>query len=425
MPWRRSKAAIRPARPGCFIGRASGSRVRLGFTISGCIRRVIDQNGKMISFGPMSITLLLCAAQGLALAIMLLRTRHNRSANRYLALLIIAFVALITPYIIGYAGFYDAWPWLSFAPFSYTLAFGPLMYFYTAALVGAPPGRQWPHFLPVLVQFLADAIVFPLPLATKNWWDGVAVEPILSHLFEYGALVSIALYGGAAGRVYAAYRRWLDHHRTDGVDFDPNWIRNFLIALVAVALVWAGFAVANALNPARNYFDQFWLYVTFSVLVLYLGIAGWRHAETIFPAAGPNETGQPESSSLPHGPDREQNRDWAATGADWLAQIERDELWRDPDLTLMSLARRLGTNTAYVSRGLNAAAGENFNAIINRRRVVALQHWLVAPGETRDMLTLAFDAGFRSKASFNRAFADYAGMSPTAWRLKSQKPLAA
>jgi AraC-like DNA-binding protein len=81
----------------------------------------------------------------------------------------------------------------------------------------------------------------------------------------------------------------------------------------------------------------------------------------------------------------------------------------------------LGTNTAYLSRGLNEGAGENFNAIINRRRVSAVQHWLASPTEQRDMLSLAFDAGFSSKASFNRAFADFAGMSPTAWRLKSQK----
>jgi AraC-like DNA-binding protein len=356
----------------------------------------------MIEFGPMSVTLLLCATQGLVLAGLLLSARRNRAANRYLALLIIAVAALVTPYIIGYAGFYDKWPWLSFTPFSYTLAFGPLIYFYTLSLVGPKPNWMWPHFVPVLLQFLADAVVFPFPLETKNWWDGFAHAPVISPAIDIASLISIAAYSIAASKRYRVYRLWLENNRTDGVDFDPSWIRNFLIALAGVAVIWFGFMVANLLSPARNYFDQFLLYVIFSALVIYLGIAGWRHGETPFPA-------MPKAST----------RDWADQGRAWLKEIDTAEYWRNPELTLTMLARRLGTNTAYLSRALNEGAGENFNAIINRRRVEAIQQWLSSPDESRDLMTLAFDAGFSSKASFNRAFADFAGMSPTAWRLKS------
>lgn len=123
----------------------------------------------MIVFGPMSITLLICASQGLLLAGLLLSARRNTAANRWLALLILAVAALMTPYIIGYAGFYEKWPWLSFAPLSYTLAFGPLLYLYTATLIGSQPARVWPHFVPVSLQFVAYAVVFPFPLPTKNW----------------------------------------------------------------------------------------------------------------------------------------------------------------------------------------------------------------------------------------------------------------
>ena len=99
----------------------------------------------MIEFGVLSITLLLGCVQGLVLAGLLWRAPSNRAANRWLALLIVAVAALITPYIIGFAGFYDAWPWLSFTPFSYTLAFGPLLWLYAATLTGQAPTRAWPH----------------------------------------------------------------------------------------------------------------------------------------------------------------------------------------------------------------------------------------------------------------------------------------
>ncbi len=372
----------------------------------------------MIAFGPMSITLLICAAQGLLLAALLLRAKVNRAANRWLALLILGVAALMTPYIIGYAGFYEQWPWLSFAPLSYTLAFGPLLYCYTVTLAGSPPIRIFPHFLPVAVQFAAYALVFPLPLAIKNRWNAAVHARFIDPAFDILALVSIAAYGIAAYHAYRTYRRWLDENRTDGVDFEPVWIRNFLAALGVTGVVWAGFRIAKQIDPARDYFDQFPLYVGFSVLVVYLGIGGWRHAETPFPHATVPAQPEPVEPAAPA-------RDWAAQGTAWLARIEAEQLWRDPALTLAGLARILGTNTTYLSRGLGAATGENFNAGINRRRVAEMQRLLAAPGEQRDLLTLAFDVGFNSKASFNRAFQDFAGMSPSAWRLKSQKSLPA
>lgn len=371
----------------------------------------------MIAFGPMSITLLICAMQGVLLAVLLCRTEANRAANRWLALLILAVAALMTPYIIGYAGFYDRWPWLSFAPFSLTLAFGPLLYLYTVSLVEAPPSRVWPHFVAVAVQFLAYALVFPFPLPVKDRWNDAVHEPFIDPALDLAALVSIAVYGAIAYRRYRAYRQWLDENRTDSADFEPVWIRNFLAALVTMGAIWAGFLIAKRIDPSRDYFDQFPLYVGYSLLVLYLGIAGWRHAETRFPQAlGPKPESEP-SAPAPL-------RDWTAQGAAWIARIEAEELWRDPALTLASLARMLGTNTTYLSRALGAASGENFNAVINRRRVAAVQALLAEPGENRDLLTLALDAGFNSKASFNRAFRDFAGMSPSAWRSRSQISLA-
>ena len=125
----------------------------------------------MIRFGPMSITLLICGMQGLLLAGLLLRARRNDAANRWLALLILAVTALMTPYIIGYAGFYDRWPWLSFAPLAYTLAFGPLLYCYTATLIGAPPARLWPHFVPVALQLTNESSTsqFKHSAKTSRW----------------------------------------------------------------------------------------------------------------------------------------------------------------------------------------------------------------------------------------------------------------
>jgi AraC-like DNA-binding protein len=368
----------------------------------------------MFSFNVLSVTLLISASQGAVLAFMLAISPRNTTANRTLAALILAVAAYMTPFIIGYGGVYDRWPWLSFAPFDVTLIFGPLFYWHTLALTGGRLGKCWVgHFAPFAAQFLSQAIIFPWPLSFKNWWNSIAHEPFIDPFFTAAAFVSLATYGWMSWRRYRAYKEWLRNNRADGERFDPAWIRNALYAVAAVGTVWAGFAIANALDPARDYFDQFWLYVGFGLLAIYLGVEGWRNAGQIYP---PMTEALPPDAASSGAPARGADRNWAEQGAAWASEIERLELWRDPDVSLASMARAVGANTAYVSRALNEGLGVSFHDFVNGRRVEALKRLLADRNETRDLMTLAFDVGFRSKASFNRVFSDIVGMTPSAFR---------
>ena len=54
----------------------------------------------------------------------------------------------------------------------------------------------------------------------------------------------------------------------------------------------------------------------------------------------------------------------AELGARWRAIIIEAKCWRNPDLTMATLARRLGTNTTALSRAMNEGLGLNFNEVI-------------------------------------------------------------
>ena len=91
------------------------------------------------------------------------------------------------------------------------------------------------------------------------------------------------------------------------------------------------------------------------------------------------------------------------------------------DLTLAVVARRLGTNTAFLSRALNEGLGINFSTLVNRIRSESVAE-AIRSGAGTYMLTLALDAGFASKASFNRAFSATYGMPPSAYRSQVSDP---
>ncbi|MCA3696462.1 AraC family transcriptional regulator [Aquidulcibacter sp.] len=368
----------------------------------------------MISFGTLSISLLLLAGQSVVLAGLLWIAPNNRAANRFLGLLILAIALMVTPYIIGFAGFYDTYPWLSFAPLSTSLSFGPLLYLHIYALIYGHSPKKWGlHLVPYGVQFLSQALVFPLPLPLKNAWDSFAHAKWIDPFLTLASLVSIGLYGTAIWRLYQAYRHHLAQTRADDAQFDPSWVRNAVFGVMGLALVWFGFFMADQLDPSRNYFDDYWMYMGVAALGVYLGVAGWRNSGVLYPLFDASLEPVPDEGEAPS-PSPE--RDWQAMGAQFATVVEAEAYWRDPDLTLASLARKLGTNTTYVSRALNEGLGQSFSAFINARRVKEAQALLVEKAQEADLMAIAFDAGFNSKASFNRAFSEFAGMSPSAWR---------
>lgn len=368
-----------------------------------------------MSINVLSVLLLAEALQAFALASCLWLAGGDRMANRIMALLIASLAFYMIPYIIGYAGAYDRWPWLSFAPFNVTLLFGPLLFGYLMTLTGARPSRGWSvHLAPFALQFMVQALVFPFPLAAKNAWNSGFHEPYVVPVLNIATLASLLGYGWASWRRYLAYRVWLEENRADGPAFDPRWIRNALAAVMLAGGVWFGFVIYRTLDTTHDYFDDFWLYVGIGLLAIYLGIEGWRHSGRAFPKM----TGTPAGS----GADAHQaavvepDRDWAMMADQWAQEVDRLDLWRDPEISLGAMARALGTNSNYLSRALNEGLGVSFNVFVNKRRIGALQKLLEDPAERRDLMSLALEVGFNSKASFNRIFAQMVGTTPSAYR---------
>jgi AraC-like DNA-binding protein len=98
-----------------------------------------------------------------------------------------------------------------------------------------------------------------------------------------------------------------------------------------------------------------------------------------------------------------------------------DARWREPALTLPRLARCLGTNSGRLSRAINLGLGVNFSTFVNGLRAEAVAEALVARPDA-DLLELAFEMGFASKASFNRAFLARYGLPPSRYRQQVSDP---
>lgn len=369
----------------------------------------------MIKFGMWSTILLVGSLHGLVVAVLLLSALRNRVANRFLAALLLGVVLMITPYTIGYAGFYDAYPWLTFAPFYWQLAFGPLVYLHVRQLGSErlPRGWAW-HFLPAALQGLYYLVIFHLPLQAKWDWNERVHLPYALPAISIATLLSLAIYWWLSLQRHRDYQRWLIDNSGQREDLRLGWIGGFLWAIAGAIVLNLGFQIVDTWIRPLDYYGYFPFYVALTLLVYYLGIEGWRHAGLRFPPMP--ETGTTDAreteTTTPANP-----RDWQMQAQAWSAQVAAAGWWREPELSLADLARHLGTNTNYLSRALNEGLGQNFSEFVNRQRIAEAQRRLDGPG---DVLDIALEVGFGSKASFNRAFLAYAGMTPSAWRRRER-----
>jgi AraC-like DNA-binding protein len=94
--------------------------------------------------------------------------------------------------------------------------------------------------------------------------------------------------------------------------------------------------------------------------------------------------------------------------------LGQSRLYRDPELTLARLARRMGRPARDVSRAINAATGANVSHYINDRRIGDAAGMLVSSDSTVE--EIARDCGFMSRSNFYREFQRVHATSPSAYR---------
>ena len=94
--------------------------------------------------------------------------------------------------------------------------------------------------------------------------------------------------------------------------------------------------------------------------------------------------------------------------------METSQDYLNPTLSLKEFADAMDLPTRTVSEHINRGMGKTFVDFVNEYRVEAVKQKLGSPQSGMyTILALAYESGFNSKATFNRAFKKFTGKSPT------------
>jgi AraC-like DNA-binding protein len=89
----------------------------------------------------------------------------------------------------------------------------------------------------------------------------------------------------------------------------------------------------------------------------------------------------------------------------------------EPELTIYKLAEELKVPRHHLSQVINEKAQKSFFDFINSYRIEEVKKLLADPKmANRNILGIALDCGFNSKATFNAAFKKFTGMTPSAYQ---------
>ena len=346
--------------------------------------------------------------------------RGDRSLNFWFAAFLIA---LSAPQLDNYVALTVPGIWqLSMVASTFLWLKGPFIWIFLNVLERrAVTIRQlWPHFVPWACALIA-LYLYPYK-AQMITFGGMA--HMMGYLcraiwrFARGGAHIIQLWNGLQNSSYY----WL------------LYVLIGLMALVAVDFVVMSLVSLNVI-ASYNLLD-YWVFPAFSVFALSIGVLSVYRPELWFKSESEldgndtcsHKTASEEKdfapSALPSSTEPKPKERYltldaflACTLLQQLMTLMRDQqMYRQSELSLSTLADALDISVHQVSELLNAHLGKSFYELINEYRLNHACRLLSDSKCLMRVLDVAFDAGFNNKNSFNRAFKDSFGVTPTQYR---------
>jgi AraC-like DNA-binding protein len=304
---------------------------------------------------------------------------------------------------------------------------GPLAYFYIRSLE-EPAFRltraDRRHFYPVAIDLLPHAAVLVVVvLALLGFFrktHGVqgfgVVYDDYNQYADMPRWISFTIYLVLGTR----YLRRRPGGRAGANHAGSGWPRTFLRVLWAFDLLWLAFNIPYELPRIGDIlidkFDWYPLYIPLVVMIYYLGVKGYfisyRAAgeanilKDLAPVVMIAEEKKAAGIVIP-----EEKVDQLVSML--RKSMDEERLWLHADLNLGRLAQHCGVAPKLMSAVLNQHMDTTFNDFVNGYRVRAVKERMLLPASRELTIAgLAYECGFNSLPTFQRAFKTIAGMSP-------------
>lgn len=375
-----------------------------------------------INLHPVNLIIISGIVQSVILAgALIFNRRGNRQSNRLIGLFVLICGLHFSWSLIIDTNLADIFVQIFWFPYSYLLAIGPLLFFYTKSLTEFDfrfSINDWVHFLPVLLEVLAESYFIRESIRhDKLFYDvngflGFRIVELI------GTATSILVYGRQSLMVIKIHETRVVEQFSNQKDVTLLWLSKLIKYLRVLWIFWLVFELSFIL------FWQFKMHLIPVYLLLYilLGIITYSNYWIAIQALGKSEALiEKKVISLPSeniNVYSRLNESEIKGYTEALGQLmEAEKLYLHETLSLRTLAARLQMDPNLVSYVLNHVFRKSFYDYVNEFRIEEVKIKMDDPAYTHlKIVEIAYECGFNSKATFNRVFKKFTGKSPSEYK---------
>ncbi len=376
----------------------------------------------MIPF--LNTIVLLGALQGFVFGCLLRLRPPKKKADSFLGLLLLLLsLASLNVYLNESFASWQMGAFLDLVPMIIGMAFGPLIYLYTLSLLEPSfswKRRYWLHFLPVVLDVLPAICAWVLAV---GFWSGSFNQGLLSEwgntidLYNSYAdiprWISITAYVLVARRYFLKYRTDSSTPKPHSNAMDTSWVAQYLKVFYAFQVIWLVFLIFYIIPSSRhallNKLGYYPIHIPLALLIYVLGLRGYLYSRS---RRRPTGNGSIHLDQV----------DSEKLVTDIRRAMEEDKMYLRPDFDLGQLVEYVDSDQRKVSHVLNHNFSKSFNAFVNYYRIEEVKRRMMDPNKGYLTLTgIAFECGFNSQSTFQRAFRQYTGLSPKAYLSSGNK----
>jgi len=371
--------------------------------------------------------MLLAAFQGLIIGILLFYTRINKASNRLLAVLLWLISLASLNLFLGTTGLYYSTTAIAIihalVPMVIIMPIGPLIFLYTQSAHDPAfriQKRHGWHFLSLIIDlvpqltaliFFAGSFSGVIKTGPQTWGSFIDSYNVYSDIPRW---FSLTIY------VWLAHKHLsVTSNKIQGPSLyekkKSDWLRQFLNLFMAFQFIWLLYLIPYVIPTYTDFMldtvGWYPVYIPLAVLVYWLGLKGYIINYSIASGIKGEKTGKPLlPSAAMH-----------ATAALLMKSMEHDKQFLNPSLNLDCLSEYIGVAPKTISKVINQHFGKNFNDFVNDFRVAEFKRRILDHNLAHLTINgIAADCGFNSPATFQRAFKQSTGMSPTDFRKSAQ-----
>jgi AraC-like DNA-binding protein len=291
---------------------------------------------------------------------------------------------------------------------------GPILWFYTRAIFYKRiSSKLLFHLIPFTVNILIIA-----PYIFQNM---LAPFSETFRTFLAWAKLGSILY-------YSILSIWTIHSNLKRAEdnlsnIDSHTVEWLRMALKTVLVLWL-IGMMSQLLLQVNFLgldssnEDFLINAAVSIMVIYMGFYGFKQVPGFF-GSSISYSDQQAGNTQTTLSEKYQNSpldDKIISHYALLLEnlMSKEKIYKNPDLSLIKLASELDLTTNQLSQIINQFYLKNFYEYVNSYRIEEVKQRL-ANGEDQNitLLGIAIDAGFNSKATFNRFFKKQTGKTPS------------